>query len=78
MSLYKKVLEKLIKNKELKNKGEYLGIPYPFQRLNEYVGTIDKSQVIGILGGTGVAKSKFCRNVFIYHCYNFYKQTGYR
>ena len=52
-----KQLRILIKNKEYKSKGIYTGIPYQFDRLNEYLTSIDRGQAIGVLGGTGVGYS---------------------
>ena len=38
--LYKQILDKLKLNKQLKHEGKCLGIPYPFERLNEYLISI--------------------------------------
>lgn len=76
--LYKKVLEEIKLNKELAEKGEYLGIPYPYSRLSEVIPTIDKGQSIAVLSQTGGAKSKWSRYTFLYHPYKFSKETGYK
>jgi energy-coupling factor transporter ATP-binding protein EcfA2 len=76
--LYKEVVEQIIKNKETKKGGGFIGIPYPFPRLSEYVPVISKGESIGVLGATGSGKSRFCRYVFLYNVYKFYKQTGYK
>ena len=78
MSLYYKVKEDIVKSKHLRSTGKYLGVPYPFPRLNEHLSSIDKSQAIGILGATGTGKSKFTRYTFLYNVYKFYKETGYK
>ena len=75
---FKKSLEKILKNKELKSNGEYLGIPYPFKRLNNYLCSIDRGQAIGILGRTGDMKSKITRYIFLYHAFKFHIETGYK
>ena len=75
--IYNRVLEKLKHNKKIKQKGGYIGIPYPFPRLSEYIPSIEKGHSIGILAGTGVGKSKFTRYVFLYHVYKFHVSTGY-
>lgn len=76
--LYNQALEKIIQNKKIKSEGGYLGIPYPYKRLNEFLCGIDKGQAIGILGPTGTGKSKFTRYTFLYSIYRFYKETGYK
>lgn len=78
MSLYKKVKESILLNKRIKASGQYLGIPYPYPRMNEYLSSIDRGQAIGILGATGTGKSKFTRYTFLYSVYKFYKETGYK
>jgi len=76
--LYDKILETISLNKEASMNGEYLGIPYPYPRLNKYLSTIDKGQAIGVLGATGIGKSKWTRYTFLYHVFRFYKETGYK
>lgn len=76
--LYEKVLETLAKNKEATANGEYIGIPYPYQRLNTYLSTIDRGQAIGLLGPTGSGKSKFVRYTYLYHTVRFALDTGYK
>lgn len=78
MSFFSKVKESIAWNKQQVESGNYVGIPMPFKRLADYVPLIDKGQSLGILGGTGTGKSRFARYLFIYHIYNFYKQTGYK
>jgi hypothetical protein len=78
MSLFNKVREQLFKNKENAEKGIFNGIPYPYAKLNEHLVSIDKGTAIGILGGTGLGKSKFTRYTFLYSIYKFYKETGYK
>ena len=76
--LFKKVREKIYENKENVRKGIFNGIPYPYPKLNEYLTSIDKGTAIGVLGGTGLGKSKFTRYTFLYSVYKFYKETGYK
>lgn len=75
--IYNRILEKLKHNKSIKQKGGYIGIPYPFPRLSDYIPSIEKGHSIGVLAGTGVGKSKFTRYVFLYHVYKFHITTGY-
>jgi hypothetical protein len=76
--LYDRIIETISKNKEAKANGEYLGIPYPFPRLNNYLSCIDRGQAIGLLGPTGSGKSRFVRNTFLYNTFKFHMETGYK
>ena len=76
--LFDKVLEKILKNQELKKGGGHIAPPFPFKRLADYYPVIDKGHSIGILAGTGVGKSTLLRYMFIYYLYEFYKKTGYK
>lgn len=78
MSLYKKILEDLKKNKAIKEGGQSLGIPMPFKRLSEFVPLIERGQSVGILGGTNTGKSPFARYLYVYTPYKYYKETGYK
>jgi hypothetical protein len=78
MLLYEKALQEILKNKHLRQENKWPGIPYPFPRLCEYLPIIEKGHSIGILGATGSGKSRFCRFVYVYHIYRFYKETGYK
>lgn len=76
--LYNIVKESILKNKLIKSKGEYIGIPMPFKRLSNYIPlSCERGQSIGILGATGSGKSRFTRWLYIYNVYKFYKETGY-
>lgn len=76
--LYKKVLEDIKSNKIIKEAGGHIGIEVPFPRLSQHIPLIDKGMSIGILAGSGVGKSRFCRYMYIYTPYKFYKKTGYK
>lgn len=78
MSLFKKVREQLLLNKSNAEQGIFNGIPYPYVKLNEQLVSIDKGTAIGVLGGTGLGKSKFARYTFLYSIYKFYKETNYK
>lgn len=77
MSLFKKVREQIYTAKDNFKKGIFNGVPYPFPKLNEYLTSIDKSTCIGVLGGTGIGKSKLVR-FLLYNIYKFHKETGYK
>lgn len=76
--LYTKVLDNIRKNKQAIKNGISNCVPYPYPKLNEYLVGMEKGQAIGILGGTGLGKSKWARYTFLYSVYKFYKETGYK
>jgi hypothetical protein len=75
--LYQQVLKGILRNKSIKQEGGFIGVPYPFPRLCEYLPVMEKGHSIGLLGPTGSGKSRLARYMFIYHVYKFYKETGY-
>jgi hypothetical protein len=75
--LYSIVKKEIFKNKDIKEKGGFNGVPMPFERLAEYIPVIERGHSIGVLAATGAGKSRFTRWLFIYHVYKFYKETGY-
>ena len=77
MSLYTIVAKDVLKNKKIKEKGDYIGVPMPFGRLSEYIPIIERGHSIGVLGATGSGKSRFTRWLFLYEVYKFHKETGY-
>ena len=77
MSTYKAVLERIRKNKQIKETGKFVGIPMPMPRFREHIPAIEKGHSIGILGPTGSGKSRFTRWMFLYYVYEFAKKTGY-
>jgi hypothetical protein len=77
MALYNTVKQDILKNREIKASGKFVGIPVPFPRLAQYIPIIEKGHSIGILGATGSGKSRFTRWMFLYHVYKFHRKTGY-
>ena len=76
--LYNIVKKSILKNKEIKSKGGFVGIPNPFPRLAEYIPMIaERGASIGILGNTGSGKSRFARWLYVYHTYKFSKENKY-
>ena len=73
MSKFQEALSRLKKNKEIREAGKQVCIPYPFPKLCELLPGVEKGQHIGITAGTGISKSKFTRYVFIYHVYRYVK-----
>lgn len=77
MALFDRVITNIEKNKAIKDNGGFVGIPYPFSRLREFIPAIEKGHSIGLLAGTGVGKSRFARFVFLYYVYTFAKKNNY-
>lgn len=65
---------RISKNKELREAGKQVCIPYPFSRLTDKLPGIEKGQHICLTAGTGVAKSKLTRFLFIYSVYEYIKE----
>lgn len=68
-------LAKLKRNKEIRESGKFVCIPYPFPRLAEVLPGIERGQHIGLTAGTGISKSKFSRFIFVYSIYKFLKDN---
>lgn len=78
MSFFEKVLNKIEERRNRKLKGLYNGIPFPFPTYQEnYMHSIEKGLVYGILGPTGGGKSRWARNTFIYHPIKFSLEKNY-
>jgi hypothetical protein len=77
MSLFERTLGKIQQNAEIKKSGKFIGIPYPYPRLTQFVPSIDKEQVICVTSFTGAAKSKFSRYTFVLYPYEFSLHNDY-
>lgn len=71
---FQEAVRKLKKNKELRESGKQICIPFPFPRLAKILPGIEKGLHIGLTAGTGISKSKFSRYVFVYSVYNYVKE----
>ena len=78
MGLYDVVLSGIITNKQRKENGDSIGIPYPFPKLSQYVPLIERGHSIGFIGATGSGKSRAIRYIYLYHAYRYAKETGYK
>lgn len=72
---FEEALSKLKRNKEIRESGKFICIPYPFPRLAEVLPGIERGQHIGLTAGTGISKSKFSRFIFVYSIYKFLKEN---
>ena len=76
-NIYEDLIEVIEKNRNDKISGKKIGIPYPFPRLEEELCGIQKGQVIGISGASGLGKSKITRNIFVYNTIRFAIKNNY-
>lgn len=72
---FDEMLTRIKKNKDLRESGKQVCIPYPFERLTNVLPGIEKGQHIGLTAGTGVAKSKLTRFLFIYSVYEYIQEN---
>lgn len=75
--LYNKVLDDILAKKARKESGKFNGIPFPFERFREYIAEIEPGSYIGLLGASGVGKSKLTRNIFLYNALDFSMKHNY-
>jgi hypothetical protein len=75
--LYSLVKDDILKNKQVKEGGGFVGVPIPFKRLSDYIPVIERGHSIGVLGSTGSGKSRLTRWMFIYTSYKFHKENNY-
>lgn len=78
MTSYQELLKIIEENRENKKNGVKIGIPYPFPKMEEELCGIQKGQVIGFSGSSGVGKSKVSRYMFIYNTIRFAIQNNYK
>lgn len=71
MSLFESTFDRIEKTAALKKAGKFTGIPYPFEKMQKYLPSIDKEQVIGLTSFSGAAKSKFTRYTYVLYPYHF-------
>lgn len=68
---FDEMLTRLKYNKEVRDSGKFICIPWPFPRLAKILPGIKRGLHIGLTAGTGISKSKFSRFIFIYTVYKF-------
>lgn len=76
MPLYDKVLEDIVKKQGKRQRGEFNGIPIPWERYSKYLDGFNPGDYIGLLGMTGSAKSRLLR-YWMYHMVDFIMQNDY-
>lgn len=73
-SLFENALKKIIQNKQIKETGGYNCIPFPFDRLNNYVPGIIKGVQYIITANSGVGKTQLAKYLFVNTPYKFVKE----
>lgn len=75
MSLFQTTLDDLKKKKEIREKGGYNCIPFPFKRLTAYLPGIIKGVQYIVTANSGVGKTKLTKFLFVYSAYKFVKEN---
>lgn len=78
MNIHEKVIDKISEKKYRKERGEIIGIPFPFIRLRPDISEIARGDYFLLLSESGQGKSKLCRNMFVYHPLAFAEKTNYK
>jgi hypothetical protein len=58
-------------NRDKKLRGGYNSIPFGLKRLEEYVPGVQKSNYVILTANSGVGKSKFAKNMFVFRPHDF-------
>jgi hypothetical protein len=66
LGLYKRILEELRKNKQLRENNQEIAIPFPFSRFSKFIPGIQKGRYYIISANQKVGKSKFTDFAFFY------------
>ena len=66
MSLFNRVLNDIKSNKEKRERGEFIAIPFPFKRFSNYVSGIQQGRYIITTASSKVGKTKFTDYLFLY------------
>ncbi len=74
---YKETLDDLRYKKARKESGKANGVPFPFSRFRDSITDIEPGSYIGVLGESGIGKSKFTRYTFLYNAINYSMEHSY-
>lgn len=66
MSLFERTLKSIEENKQKRERGEHISIPFPFARFSRYVPGIQKGRYIITTANSKVGKTKFTDFLFMY------------
>jgi hypothetical protein len=71
MSFRKRALKKVRDNREKKLTGGFNSIPFGYKRLEQYVPGLQKANYVIITANSGIGKSKFTKNMYVFRPFDF-------
>ena len=78
MSILGELIEDFKNNKQNKKENKKNSISYPFKKLEDELCGIQKGQMIGFTGASGVGKSRVGRYMFVYNSIRFAMENNYK
>ena len=73
--LFDVVHDQILKNKQLREEGKDISIPFPFPRFSEEIPGIQKGRYIIVTANSKVGKTQLSDFLFLYWAYRFTKET---
>jgi hypothetical protein len=73
--IYTSVLEQIKRNKELREEGKDIAIPFPFPRFNEEIPGIQQGRYIICTANSKIGKTKFTDFIFMYNTFRFVMES---
>lgn len=78
MTFYENTLIKnILEKRDRRINGNVNEIEFPFSNYKDYLPTIDKGLYYGVLGASGIGKSKYIRYTYVYTPFKFSIQNNY-
>jgi hypothetical protein len=74
--IYNKVLEQLKRNKQFREEGKDIAIPFPFPRFAEEIPGIQQGRYIIDTANSKVGKTKFTDFIFVYNVFRFATESS--
>lgn len=74
--LFDVVHDQILKNKQLREEGKDISIPFPFPRFSEEIPGIQKGRYIIVTANSKVGKTQLSDFLFLYWAYRFTKETA--
>lgn len=71
MSFRKRALKKVHDYRKRKLEGGYNSIPFGYKRLEQFVPGIQKSNYVILTANSGIGKSKFAKNMYVFRPFDF-------
>ena len=73
--IFTRVLEEIKENKERRERGEIVNIPFPFPKFSAHVPGIQKGRYIGVTANQKVGKTKLADYIFLYSTFKFWQKN---